>query len=67
MDSLCFYHGEHELANVDKERYGIIDFNKLPTEPEVDYFFKRNGKQIPIYKLFRIIGTVIAKNDAHLQ
>ena len=65
MDSLCFYHGEHELANVDKKRYGIIDFNKLPTEPEVDYFFKRNGKQIPIYKLFRIIGTVIAKNDAH--
>ena len=65
MDSLCFYHGEHELANVDKERYGIIDFNKLSTEPEVDYFFKRNGKQIPIYKLFRIIGTVIAKNDAH--
>ena len=26
--------------------------------------FKRNGKQIPLYKLYRIAGTVISKNDA---
>ena len=25
--------------------------------------FKRNGKDIPIYKIFRIAGTVISKND----
>ena len=29
-----------------------------------DYFFKRNNNQIPIYKLYRIAGTVLNKNDA---
>jgi DNA polymerase-3 subunit alpha len=35
----------------------------MPSIPEVDYFFQRNGVQIPIYKLHRIAGTVIGKND----
>lgn len=63
MESLCFYYHEHELAKVDKEKYGIVDFQCLPEEPPVDYFFKRNGKNLPIYKIFRIMGTVISKND----
>lgn len=63
MDSMCFYHGKHELADVDMNKYGVVDFNSLPTEPEVDYFFKRRGHQIPIYKTNRIMGTVLAKND----
>ena len=62
MESLCFYHGDHELKYVDYNKYGIADFNKLQS-CEVDYYFKRNGRQIPIYKLYRIIGTVIAKDD----
>ena len=64
MESLCFYYHEHELANVNTFKYGIVDFFDLLEEPEVDYFFKRNGKEIPIYKTHKIIGTVIAKNDA---
>ena len=63
MSALCFYHGKHELAEVNNARYGIVNFNDLPSEPEVDYFFKRNGRQLPIYKLRRIAGTVLAKND----
>ena len=63
MDSMCFYHGKHELADVDMNKYGVVDFNSLSTEPEVDYFFKRGGHQIPIYKTNRIMGTVLAKND----
>ena len=63
MAAMCFYHSEHELANVNFSRYGIIDFNSLSSEPEVDYFFRRGGKEIPIYKLRRIAGTVIAKDD----
>ena len=63
MNSLCFYYHEHELKYIDKQKYGIIDFNNLSSNPEVDYFFRRNGKQIPIYKLNRIAGTVIGKND----
>ena len=63
MSSLCFYYHKHELADIDTQRYGIVDFNKLSSSPPVDYFFQRNGKQIPIYKLHRIAGTVIGKND----
>jgi DNA polymerase-3 subunit alpha len=63
MESLCFYYHEHELANVDTYKYGISNFFALPEEPEVDYYFKRNGQQIPIWKTHKIIGTVIAKND----
>ena len=63
MSSLCFYYHDHELKNIDNRKYGIVNFNNLPAIPEVDYFFKRNGVQIPIYKLYRIAGTVIGKND----
>ena len=64
MKSLCFYYHEHELSHVNYKKYGISNFNSLPVEPEVDYYFNRKDIQIPIFKLTRIIGTVIAKNDA---
>ena len=63
MESLCFYYHDHELAHIDFAKYGIKNFFTLSPEPEVDYFFKRNGKEIPIYKLSRVAGTVIGKND----
>jgi DNA polymerase-3 subunit alpha len=63
MESLCFYYHDHELANVDTVKYGISNFFSLPDEPEVEYYFTRNGKQVPIWKTHKIIGTVIAKND----
>ena len=63
MDSLCFYYGKHELINVDNNKYGIVDFKDLSPVPDVEYYFKRGGKQIPIYKLRRIAGTVLAKDD----
>ena len=62
MDALCFYHGEHELAHIDMRKYNIVDFNKLMSG-EIDYIYKRGQNQIPIYKLYRIVGTVISKND----
>ena len=63
MESLCFYYHEHELKDVKMNKYGIIDFNDLSPEPAIDYFFKRNGRDLPIYKISKIIGTVIGKND----
>ena len=63
MSSLCFYYHEHELLNINKRKYGIVDFNTLNPISDIDYFFRRNGKQIPIYKLSKIAGTVIGKND----
>ena len=63
MESLCFYYHEHELTNIDKYKYGIVNFSTLSYEPEVDYFFKRAGRDIPIFKLYKIAGTIISKNN----
>ena len=63
MESLCFYYHDHELAQVDTTKYGLSDFFSLPKTPEVDYYFKRGGAQIPIFKTSKISGTVLSKND----
>lgn len=63
MDSISFYSHEHELANIDNEKYGIVDFFKLPDEPIIDRKIPtKDGKIIPLLKLFRIAGTVLDKN-----
>lgn len=64
MEALCFYHEEHELAHIKKERYGVSDFIDLPKVPVVEKYWKRGKTQIPIFKLTRIMGTVLAKNDS---
>lgn len=63
MESLCFYYHKHELNDVNVNKYGLADFEKLPTEPVVDYCFTRAGRNIPIYKIERIVGTVLGKED----
>ena len=63
MDSMGYYYHEHELANVRKEWYNIYEYKDLPEEPQVEYTFRRNGRDIPVYKTCRIMGTVIGKNN----
>ena len=65
MESLGMYYHDHELANVRNELYGFSDFESLPVNPVKERSFKKNGKEIPLYHIDRIIGTVIAKDDAH--
>lgn len=62
MEVLCFYYHEHELTHLDSIKYGFVDFFKLPEEPIVEKTFMKNGREIPIFKLFKICGTCIAKN-----
>ena len=62
MESVSFYSHEHELAKT-MRLYNYDDFFKLPEEPEVDYtFINKEGQEIKVLKLHRIIGTVIDKN-----
>ena len=63
MDSVCFYYNEHELAHIDKDRYHIENYEDLSEEPIVENVWTtKEGKEIPIFKLTRICGTVIDKN-----
>ena len=60
MESISFYYHEHELECV-KDEYD--DFFKMSEEPEVDYsFIGNNGQEVKVFKLKKIIGTVIDKN-----
>ena len=63
MESMGYYYHEHELANVHQDWYNIREYDSLPDDPEVEYTFKRNGREIPIFKTCRIMGTVIGKNN----
>ena len=63
MDSVSFYSHEHELAKLKDHYYGIVDFQSLGPEPEIERVFTtREGKTIPIFKLVKIAGTVLDKN-----
>lgn len=62
MDSLSFYYHEHELANVDKELYEIVNFNELSPKSKVAGFFAFRGQQKPRFELSRICGTVLDKD-----
>ena len=62
MEVLCFYYHEHELAKINNDRYGFVDFHKLPEDPVIEKTFQKNGKNINIFHLNRICGTCIAKN-----
>lgn len=62
MDSISFYYHNHELANIDEKEYNICNFNELAEEPEIDKVFYVNGREVPIFKLYRIAGTVLDKN-----
>ena len=47
--------------------YGISSYSELSDIPQVDYTFKKNGIEIPIFKTTRIIGTIIAKMNFILR
>jgi len=62
MEALCFYYHDHELANVNNGKYGLVDFFTLPEDPIVDRVFYKGDKEIKMFKLCKICGTCIAKD-----
>lgn len=58
----CYFH-EHELKNLKSSYYNIEDYFLMPEEPEIEYTFRtKEGKEIPIYKISRIAGTVLGRD-----
>lgn len=66
MDSISCYIHEHELKNVRYSIYGFASYPNLSQEPAVNYEFtsKQTGQKIPLFKIYRIIGTVLDKDKA---
>lgn len=62
MDSVSYYSHEHELANVDLSLYDCVNYFTLPDEPIIDNKWWKDGKQIVLYKIFRIAGTILEKD-----
>lgn len=62
MEALCFYHGEHELKNINEIGYGVSKLSDLPIEPNVVGEFKWGGKKFNKYEINRIACTVLDKN-----
>ena len=62
MDSVSYYSHPHELAAVDENIYNIVNFFDLPEEPVVENTLWIKGKEVPIYKLSRIAGTILDKD-----
>lgn len=71
MDALNYYYTEHELAHLDNEKYGIVDFFNLPEDPEPYKYYVRyiqgEKKYIPKNKIVRLAGTVLDNdNNRHM-
>lgn len=62
MEVMCFYYHEHELANLNNNKYGCVNFFNLPEDPVVEHSFCKGDKEIKLFKLSKICGTCIAKD-----
>lgn len=63
MEAMSFYYHPHELKEVNYLKYEVVDFNSLPEEPPIERtIHTKDGKEIPIYELSCLVGTVIDKN-----
>ena len=64
MDAVSFYSHDHELKGIRKDPYEITDFSDIPDTPVVERVLPIKGRQIPIFKLYRIAGTILDKDKA---
>lgn len=62
MDSICFYHHEHELINTNDSKYSIVNYNELPEKPVAIGKTKYKNFEFDVYGIERIAGTVIGKD-----
>lgn len=63
MEAVSFYSDKHELHGVNYKLYGISQWEDIPEEPIVESERKWRGRTIQDFKLFRLAGTVLDKNN----
>lgn len=63
MEAMSFYYHPHELMEINRDKYEISRFADLPEEPPVEReIHTKDGKDIVLYELAHIAGTVVDKN-----
>ena len=62
MDSVSCYFHSHELKNINFDKYEIVDYFDLPENPEIDRIIPIKGKEVPLFKIRRIAGTVLDRD-----
>lgn len=63
MESLGFYYHDHELINVSHPEFEFVDFFKEPEIAIPDHYIKYKDREIPVFNLVSICGTVLDKNS----
>lgn len=64
MDAISCYIHEHELAHINEKAYGLNNFSEIPEQPQIEKYIPIKGKMVPIFKLWRIYGTVLDRDKA---
>lgn len=64
MESISCYIHNHELLNVNQSLYRCSNFFDLYEQPEIDRVIYIKGKQVPLFKIERIMGTVLDRDKA---
>ena len=64
MDAISCYIHEHELAHIDEKKYGLSNFSEIPEQPQIEKYIPIKGKMVPIFRLWRIYGTVLDRDKA---
>lgn len=62
MDSVSCYFHQHELQDVNYRLCGFSNFFELNEQPEIDRIIEIKGKKIPLFKIYRICGTVLDRD-----
>ena len=63
METMCFYHEPHELANLNNILYNVKDFETLEEYPTPRKITTKTGLERDVYDLCCVAGTVIANNN----
>ena len=63
METMCFYHENHELSALNEIAYNVKDFEKLPEYPVPHKIMTKKGEEKDVYDLCTVAGTVISNNN----
>lgn len=64
MDAVSCYFHSHELENTDLYYHNIVDYFDLPENPEIERVIPIKGKQVPLFRIVRIAGTVLDRDKS---